>query len=211
MKVMIVDDHLVVRKGLCYFFKQEASVEITAEAGTGEEAMKILSEGTKPDLILLDLSMPGIGGVEVTSFVKKQYPSVKVLVLTSFEDEDHVISAVQAGADGYCLKDTDPEELLKAIQRVVKGSKNIDPKVAGHLFQHVHHEKSDEVIAVQSLTRREREVLIEIARGKNNREIAATLFITEKTVKTHITNLFAKLAVEDRTKAALLAIRHKLL
>ncbi len=207
---MIVDDHQVVRKGLYYFFLKEVGIEIIGEASNGKDAIDQLKNGLSPDVILLDLSMPVMDGVEATTHIKKHFPPVKVLVLTSFEDQEHVISAVQAGADGYCLKDTDPEELLAAIHRVSQGSKNIDPKVASHLFQHVHQEESEELKALKTLTNREREVLIEISKGKANHEIANTLFISEKTVKTHITNLFSKLPIQDRTQAALLAIKYKL-
>ncbi|PYZ99229.1 DNA-binding response regulator [Alteribacter lacisalsi] len=206
---MIVDDHQVVRKGLVYFFKGEQSIHIAGEAADGREAVAMLENGLKPDVILLDLNMPGMNGTDVIRIVKKTKPYVNILVLTSFEDEDHVITAIRAGADGYCLKDTEPEDLLKAIQQVAGGSKNIDPKVAPHLFQHVHKDESEEVSALRSLTRRECEVLLEIAEGRTNTQIAGRLFVSEKTVKTHITNLFAKLPVEDRTQAALLALRNK--
>ncbi|TMW70304.1 response regulator [Alteribacter natronophilus] len=207
--IFIVDDHQVVRKGLIYFFKGEPSVEIAGEASDGREALDMLKAGLRPDVMLLDLNMPGMSGVEVTAEVKRTFPDIRILVLTSFEDEDHVIRAVQAGADGYCLKDTEPEELLRAIHQVAEGTKNIDPKVATHLFHHVNKEESDETRALKSLTRREREVLLEIALGHTNVQIAERLFISEKTVKTHITNLFSKLPCEDRTQAALLALRNK--
>lgn len=211
IKLMIVDDHHIVRKGLSFFFAREKQFEVVAEAGNGLDALKVLNSGTKVDVILLDLAMPKMDGVETTRRVKANNPNQKILVLTSFEDQEHVISAIQAGADGYCLKDTEPENLMEAIQRVFAGNKNIDPKVANHLFQHVNQGESEEIKALRELTNREREVLIEIAKGKSNKKIAEDLFISEKTVKTHITNLLSKLPVTDRTQAALFAVRHQLI
>nr|WP_183041050.1 response regulator transcription factor [Salipaludibacillus neizhouensis] len=209
MKLMIVDDHPVVRKGLTFFFSQDKHFDVVSEATNGIEMIQSLEQGLNVDIILLDLSMPKMGGVEATRKVKLANPEQKILVLTSFEDAENVISAIQAGADGYCLKDTEPENLIVAIKRVLDGDKNIDPKIANHLFEHVSGE-SPEYKALKALTQREKEVLIEIAKGKNNREIAETLFISVRTVKTHITNLFSKLPVTDRTQAALFAIKHNL-
>lgn len=207
---MIVDDHHIVRKGLTFFFARETEFEVVAEARDGMEAVEAIENGVSMDVILLDLSMPQMDGVEATRKIKGKNPNQKILVLTSFEDQEHVISAIQAGADGYCLKDTEPENLMEAIKRVFAGNKNIDPKVANHLFQHVNQGESEEVKALKELTKREREVLIEIAKGKSNKKIAEALFVSEKTVKTHITNLFSKLPVKDRTQAALFAVKHKL-
>ncbi|WP_018924496.1 response regulator [Salsuginibacillus kocurii] len=207
--LMVVDDHHIVRKGLVFYFEHEEQYDVKAEASNGKEALTLL-ESYQVDVILLDLSMPELDGVETTKHIKARNADQKILVLTSFEDQDHVIAAIQAGADGYCLKDTEPDDLLEAIRQVAHGHKNIDPKVAPHLLQHVHQEKSEETLRLQSLTKREREVLREITKGNNNGEIALALHITEKTVKTHITNLFSKLDVCDRTQAALLAVKHKL-
>lgn len=209
IKLMIVDDHPIVRKGLTFFFSQEKHFEVVAEATNGVEMIQSLEQDLDVDIILLDLSMPEMGGVEAARIVKHANPEQKILVLTSFEDEENVISAIQAGADGYCLKDTEPENLIIAIQCVLNGNKNIDPKVANHLFEHVSSGESPELKALKKLTKREKEVLIEIAKGKNNSEIAETLYVSVKTVKTHITNLFAKLPVTDRTQAALFAVKHK--
>lgn len=208
---MIVDDHHIVRKGLSFFFGKEDSFEVVAEASNGLEALQVLEGGLEADVILLDLSMPIMDGVEAARKIKLQYSNQKILVLTSFEDQEHVISAIQAGADGYCLKDTEPEKLIEAIGRVFHGNKNIDPKVASHLFQHVNQCESEEEKALRELTKREKEVLIEIGKGKSNKEIGEALFVSEKTVKTHITNIFSKLPVNDRTQAALFAVKHRLI
>ncbi|PKR77583.1 DNA-binding response regulator [Halalkalibacillus sediminis] len=210
VKLMIVDDHHVVRQGLAFYFTKDKQFEVVAEGSNGLEALSFLEKGLEVDVILLDLSMPEMDGVEATKEIKHRYPHQKILILTSFGDQDNVISAVRAGADGYCLKDTEPEELISAIQKVFKGDKNIDPKVANHLFQHVNNEESEDSKAIQELTKREREVLVEIAKGKNNKEIAESLFVTEKTIKTHISNLFSKLPVSDRTQAALFAVKNKI-
>ncbi|MBU9721438.1 response regulator transcription factor [Bacillus alkalicola] len=211
MKILIADDHHVVRKGLTFFFANEETVEVIAEAKNGIEVIEAMERGTPIDVILMDLSMPIIDGVEATKRLKERFPSIKILVLTSFEDQEHVISAIRAGADGYCLKDTEPENLIEAIIRVYKGNKNIDPKVANHLFEHVNKEEADDIKALKDLTKREREVLKEIGKGKSNQCIAESLYISEKTVKTHITNLLSKLPVNDRTQAALFAVKHKVI
>ncbi|UCZ55155.1 response regulator transcription factor [Bacillus shivajii] len=209
--IIVVDDHHVVRKGLLFFLEKKKQFSIIGEAANGKELLELLKTNQKmPDIILLDLSMPIMDGVSTTKELKKLAPEVKILILTSFEDEDHVISAIEAGADGYCLKDTAPDDLVAAIENVYEGKKDIDPKVATHLLKRVQKPTDEETSAIDSLTKREREVLIQIANGKNNKEISETLFITEKTVKTHITNVFAKLPVQDRTQAALFAVKHGL-
>ncbi len=210
IKLIVVDDHHVVRQGLIFFLEKNSHFSIVGEASNGKELLGLLEECETPDVILLDLSMPILDGTLTTKKLKAQYPEISILILTSFEGEEHVIPAIQAGADGYCIKDTTPEDLVTAIENVYEGKKNIDPKVASHLLKHVQKPSDEEVLAIESLTRREREVLIEIASGKNNREIAECLYITEKTVKTHITNIFSKLPVHDRTQAALFAVKHQI-
>ncbi|MBU9713421.1 response regulator transcription factor [Bacillus tamaricis] len=208
MKLLIVDDHHVVRQGLSFVLEQQESLTIIGQASNGLEAIQFIDTNQLPDLVLLDLSMPKMDGVETTAIIKRKNPDIKIVVLTSFDDQDHVISAIRAGADGYCLKDTSPEDLVATIHEVNNGIKKVDSKVATHLFQHVSKPADEETLAIKQLTIREKEVLIELSMGKSNKEIAETLFITEKTVKTHISNIFSKLPVQDRTQAALFAVKH---
>ncbi|AIC96085.1 response regulator [Shouchella lehensis] len=210
MKVMIVDDHTVVRKGLVFYLNTIEDMEIVGEANNGEEALQKLKT-VQPDLILMDLFMPKLNGMEATSQIKALYPHVKILVLSSFSDKDHVIPALQAGADGYQLKDIDPEQLVETMRAVLNGENKLHDKVTKFVLNRIATPMSEEEQAIELLTKREREVLVEIASGYSNKEIADRLGITEKTVKTHLSHVFSKLHVSDRTQAALFAVKHSLL
>ncbi|GAF23673.1 DNA-binding response regulator [Bacillus sp. JCM 19047] len=210
MKVMIVDDHTVVRKGLVFYLNTIEEMEIVGEANNGEEALQKLKT-VQPDLILMDLFMPKLNGMEATNQIKALYPHVKILVLSSFSDKDHVIPALQAGADGYQLKDIDPEQLVETMRAVLNGENKLHDKVTKFVLNRIATPMSEEEQAIELLTKREREVLVEIASGYSNKEIADRLGITEKTVKTHLSHVFSKLHVSDRTQAALFAVKHSLL
>ncbi|KQL56740.1 MULTISPECIES: response regulator [Bacillaceae] len=210
MKVMIVDDHTVVRKGLVFYLNTIEDMEIVGEANNGEEALQKLKT-VQPDLILMDLFMPKLNGMEATNQIKTLYPHVKILVLSSFSDKDHVIPALQAGADGYQLKDIDPEQLVETMRAVLNGENKLHDKVTKFVLNRIATPMSEEEQAIELLTKREREVLVEIASGYSNKEIADRLGITEKTVKTHLSHVFSKLHVSDRTQAALFAVKHSLL
>ncbi|WP_144560116.1 response regulator [Shouchella miscanthi] len=210
MKVMIVDDHTVVRKGLVFYLNTIEEMEIVGEANDGEEALQKLKT-VQPDLILMDLFMPKLNGMEATNQIKALYPHVKILVLSSFSDKDHVIPALQAGADGYQLKDIDPEQLVETMRAVLNGENKLHDKVTKFVLNRIATPMSEEEQAIELLTKREREVLVEIASGYSNKEIADRLGITEKTVKTHLSHVFSKLHVSDRTQAALFAVKHSLL
>ncbi|MBG9785012.1 MULTISPECIES: response regulator [Shouchella] len=210
MKVMIVDDHTVVRKGLVFYLNTIEDMEIVGEANNGEEALQKLKT-VQPDLILMDLFMPKLNGMEATNQIKALYPHVKILVLSSFSDKDHVIPALQAGADGYQLKDIDPEQLVETMRAVLNGENKLHDKVTKFVLNRIATPMSEEEQAIELLTKREREVLVEIASGYSNKEIADRLGITEKTVKTHLSHVFSKLHVSDRTQAALFAVKHSLL
>lgn len=210
MKVMIVDDHTVVRKGLVFYLNTIEDMEIVGEANDGEEALQKLKT-VQPDLILMDLFMPKLNGMEATNQIKALYPHVKILVLSSFSDKDHVIPALQAGADGYQLKDIDPEQLVETMRAVLNGENKLHDKVTKFVLNRIATPMSEEEQAIELLTKREREVLVEIASGYSNKEIADRLGITEKTVKTHLSHVFSKLHVSDRTQAALFAVKHSLL
>lgn len=207
IRILIADDHHVVRRGLVFFLKTQQEIEIIGEAKNGKEAVE-LALSLKPDIVLMDLEMPVQNGIEATREIKKHCPEIKVMMLTSFSDQDHVIPALEAGASGYQLKDIEPDELVKAIKQLMTGENQLHPKATSHLLSHLSGKNSSEKKSVDELTKREIEVLQEIAKGKSNKEIAADLFITEKTVKTHVSNLLSKLELADRTQAALFAVRN---
>ncbi|MCM3706259.1 MULTISPECIES: response regulator [Cytobacillus] len=207
IKVLIADDHHVVRRGLVFFLKTQQEIEIIGEAKNGLEAIEMMHTN-QPDVILMDLDMPVMNGIEATRQIKLKYPDVKIMILTSFSDQDHVIPAIEAGASGYQLKDIEPDILVRAIVQLMKGENQLHPKATSHLLTHLTNKNSTERQPIEELTKRELEVLREIAKGKSNKEIASSLFITEKTVKTHVSNLLSKLELADRTQAALYAVRH---
>ncbi|MDD1514016.1 response regulator [Priestia megaterium] len=207
IKILIADDHHVVRKGLAFFLQTQPDLEIVGEASNGEEALK-LATSLEPHIVLMDLSMPILDGIEATKELKKQAPHIQVMILTSFSDQDHVIPALEAGASGYQLKESDPDELVAAIRKLMNGENQLHPKVTTHLLTRLTKSSEKKVNCIDHLTKREKDVLKEIAKGKSNKEIGASLHITEKTVKTHVSNILSKLGVQDRTQAALYAVQH---
>jgi len=209
IRVLIVDDHHVVRRGLVFFLGTQQDIEIIGEAGNGEEAVN-LANSLNPDVILMDLVMPVMDGIVATKLIKADHPDMKIIILTSFSDQDHVIPALEAGASGYQLKDIQPDDLVRCIKKVMDGESHLHPKATSHLLANLSTKGTEEKSRIEELTKREVEVLREIAKGKSNKEIASTLVITEKTVKTHVSNLLAKLEVADRTQAALYAVKNKL-
>ncbi|MER0468578.1 response regulator transcription factor [Bacillus cabrialesii subsp. cabrialesii] len=209
MKIVIADDHHVVRKGLRFFFATQDDIEVAGEAATGTEALRVIEE-TKPDLVLMDLSMPEMDGIQAIRKAVQHFPGINIIVLTSYCDQEHVIPALQAGAKAYQLKDTEPEELVKTLRQVHAGEYMMSQAIMPHVLTHMRNQHDPEKDKFYQLTRREKDVLIEIANGKSNKEIAAALFISEKTVKTHVSNLLAKLEVADRTQAALFAVKYNL-
>lgn len=204
--VLIADDHPVVRQGLRTFLALQEDVEVVGEAGDGEEAVARARE-LLPDVALVDLVMPKLDGIEAIRRIREASPSTKAIVLTSFADDDKVVPAVKAGAAGYLLKDVAPDDLIDAIRRVHRGEALLHAAVAARLMQEVSHDAERPGAA---LTAREREVLRLIAHGRSNREIASDLVLSEKTVKTHVSNILAKLHLADRTQAALYAVRERL-
>ena len=205
--VLIVDDHSVVREGLRAFLQLQDGIEVAGEAGDGEEALE-QALALRPDVILMDLVMPKLDGVAAMRELRARVPESRVIVLTSFLDDERLLPAVQAGAAGYLLKNSEPAELVRAIRAAHGGETIIDPTVASRLVQAIADGRRS--AADQALTRREREVLELIARGRSNKRIAFELGISEKTVKTHVGHVLAKLGVSDRTQAALLAVREGL-
>jgi NarL family two-component system response regulator LiaR len=214
--VLVVDDHAVVRQGLRMFIEMQNDMEVLGEGTNGIEAVELASL-LKPDVILLDLLMPQMDGVEATRKIIAYNPHSRVLILTSFGEDDKVFPAIRAGAQGYLLKDIQPRDLVQAIRETYRGKAQLHPDVARRLMMAVTGEsaakeaKSNTLpVELEGLTEREREVLEYIAQGLSNREIAERMVISEKTVKTHVSNLLDKLDLEDRTRAAIWALKHGL-
>ncbi|MGR5963564.1 response regulator [Bacillus cereus] len=210
IKVLLVDDHTVVLKGLAFFLSTQEDLELVGEANNGKEALVKVGE-TTPDVILMDLYMPEMDGVEATAYIKKEYPNVKVIVLTSFSDQAHVLPALRAGASGYILKDVEPDQLVEAIRSAYKGNIQLHPDIANALLSQtlpVEEKEEEPSIQVDMLTARENEVLQLLAKGMSNKEIASVLVITEKTVKAHVSSILSKLNLSDRTQAALYAVKN---
>jgi DNA-binding NarL/FixJ family response regulator len=208
IKVLIADDHHVVRRGLLFFLKTQKDINVVGEATNGREAVE-LTASLRPDIVLMDLVMPEMDGIQATKRIKEKYPRTEVLMLTSFSDRDHVIPAIEAGAAGYQLKDIEPDDLVESIRKLMRGENTLHPQATSQLMK-VREPQEEPPHKLYPLTPREQDVLSELTKGKSNREIASSLFVTEKTVKTHISNIFSKLHVQDRTQAALYAVKHGL-
>ncbi len=200
--ILVVEDHTVVRDGLRALISAEPGMQVIGTAGDGVEAVT-LAEALQPDVILMDLILPRLDGVEATRQIRKMNPAVRILVLTSFGENQLIFSAIKAGAVGYLMKDTSSEELLQAIRDTAQGQPSFQPEIARKLTGEfpVSGEKEPE------LTSREIEILQLVALGKTNQEIADHLFLSERTVRTHITNILSKLGLTNRTQAALYALR----
>ena len=206
IRVLIADDHPVVRQGLRTFLGIQDDIEVVGEAEDGASAVT-LAESLDPDIVLMDLKMPGADGLAALTELRARGVKARVLVLTSVTERGHVLPAVQAGAAGYLYKDVDPQALVQAIRAVNDGHVLFAPDAAEAMLRDGSAERDGDR-GLAALTEREREVLVHIARGRSNREIARALVVSEKTVKTHVSNLLMKLGVQDRTQAALYAVRH---
>ncbi|GGE44551.1 DNA-binding response regulator [Pullulanibacillus camelliae] len=205
IKVLIIDDHDMVRRGLHAYLDVEEGIEVVGEVADGAEAAAA-AKRLEPDVILMDLMMEKMGGIEATRAVIEGSPNVKVIVLTSFYDDEKIFPALEAGATSYLLKTASAEEIVEAVRKAYRGDSVIDAKVAGKMINRLHHKTAKH----EELTSREREVLVLIGKGKTNAEIAEELFIGIKTVKTHVSNILSKLDVSDRTQAAIYAHQHHL-
>ncbi len=208
ISVLLIDDHRVVRQGLRDFLELHATIDVVGEASSGEEGIQLACE-LLPDVVLMDLVMSGIDGVEATRRLTRVSPSSRVIVLTSFADDDKIFPAIKAGAISYLLKDVSPEELAHAVHAARRNEAVLHPDVAARLMQEFSTADSPHA-PIDQLTEREMEVLRLIARGRSNRAIADELVISEKTVKTHVSNLLSKLHLADRTQAAIYALRQRL-
>lgn len=214
--VLLVDDHAVVRQGLRMFIEMQKDMEVLGEGSTGIEAVDLATR-LNPDVILLDLLMPQMDGVEATRIILEKNPHSRVLILTSFGEDDRVFPAIRAGAQGYLLKDIQPQDLVQAIRETYQGKAQLHPDITRRLMMIVSGDKPAKETKpdslpseLQILTERERQVLEYIAQGMTNREIADEMVISDKTVKTHVSNLLDKLNLEDRTRAAIWALKHGL-
>jgi NarL family two-component system response regulator LiaR len=206
IKVLIVDDHAIVRQGLRTFLELQADIEIVGEAENGLQAVEQAGR-EHPDVVLLDLVMPIMDGIQATREIMERSPGSRVLILTSFGDDDKVFPAIRAGAQGYLLKDIPPQELAQAVRDAHQGKAQLHPDIARKLMADVAAREEKPPPAPDELTERERDVLRLIAQGFSNQQIARELVISEKTVKTHVSSILSKLHVEDRTQAAIYALK----
>ncbi|MGD8967701.1 MAG: response regulator transcription factor [Anaerolineae bacterium] len=208
IRILVADDHAVVREGLRALIETEPEMELVGEAADGVEAVRQAC-ALEPDVILLDLVMPRKGGIEAIREIKEEKPTARILVLTSFAEDDKVFPAIKAGAQGYLLKDASPRELLRAIRDIHRGEPSMHPTIARKLMLEL--QRSPELpLTEEPLTAREAEVLGLVARGLTNQEIADRLFVSERTVRTHVSNILSKLHLANRTQAALYALREGL-
>ena len=206
IKVLLVDDHEMVRLGVSTYLSIQPDIEVVGEASDGQEGVeKALS--LRPDVILMDLVMDNMDGITATKEILAQWPQAKILIVTSYIDDEKVFPAIQAGASGYLLKTSSAQEIAEAVRKTIVGERVIEEEVSEKIQ---NQDYANQYFLYEELTNREREVLDLIAQGKSNQEIAEILFITLKTVKTHVSNILAKLGVEDRTQAAIYSFKHGL-
>jgi len=204
IRILLVDDHKIVRQGVRAFFDAHEGIEVIGEAGSGAEAVKLVEERV-PDVVLMDLIMPGMDGVEATRLAKSISPRTQIVVLTSYHDDEHIFPALQAGALSYILKDVEMDELAEAVFKASRGEATLHPQVASRVIQELHGRKKDENTLSVDLTKRETEILKAIAQGMSNSEIAEKFVISKYTVKGHVSNILSKLHLADRTQAAVYA------
>jgi DNA-binding NarL/FixJ family response regulator len=215
IRVLLVDDHAMVRRGMRDFLELHADIEVVGEAVDGSDAIERATE-LHPDIVVMDLMMPVVDGIESTARLKAALPDVEVIAITSFVEEDRVVAAIEAGASGFLLKDAEADELASAIRAAAVGEVHLDPAIASIVARRMRDGshtgaadgRADE--GLDTLTARERDVLTRVARGLPNRQIAEDLGITERTARTHVSNILAKLGLASRTQAALLAVQHGL-
>ena len=206
MTVLLVDDHELVRRGVRAFLETRPDITVVAEAASGEEAIRQAAEHA-PDVALMDLIMPGMDGVEATRRLSASSPRTRIVMLTSYHDDEHIFPAIRAGALSYVLKEVGPEELVRAVRKAAAGEAVLHPRVAARVVRELHGARREEPNAFRELSDRELEVLKLIADGLSNAEISTRLYVSEKTVKSHVSNILGKLHLADRTQAAVYAWR----
>ena len=216
IRILIADDHALLRQGIRNFLSLESDFEIIGEAADGEETIRRASE-LRPDILLLDINMPKGNGIEVATRLRETHPEIRILALTIHDDENYMMKMIQSGAAGYLLKDVEPSVMVQAIRRIYAGESFVEPSLTKKLFHGITNREElrpslpvHGPLEVDRLSAREIEVLQLIGRGMSNAEIARELFLSEKTVKNHLTNIFRKIRVTDRTQAVLYAIKHKI-
>lgn len=209
--ILLVDDHPLLRQGIRKVLELEADMRVVGEAGTGEEALK-LARNLRPLIVLMDINLPDISGIEAAKLIKAELPDTKILALTIHDDDEYMVQMVRAGATGYILKDVDPGGLIKAVRAAARGESYISPSIAGKVFGVLNRlaRQGEGQPRKRLLTNREQEVLELIVQGCSNAKIAQLLVISEKTVKNHVTSVLRKLEVRDRTQAAVYALKNKL-
>lgn len=206
IRILLVDDHEMVRIGVSAYLQSQKDMEVVGEATNGQEAVQMALE-LRPDLILMDMVMPIMNGAEATKAIIDQWPEAKIMVVTSFLDDDKVYPALQAGAVSYILKTSKASRIADSIRETMNGTPVLEPEVMTKMMKQMRHER----VLHEELTEREMEILLLLARGLTNQEVAEQLFIAVKTVKTHVSNILAKLEVHDRTQAVIYAFQHKLI
>jgi DNA-binding NarL/FixJ family response regulator len=209
-RLLIVDDHEVVRLGLKALLQRYPQFEVVGEAGTAKEAIDLTTR-IKPDVVLMDIRLPGTSGIEACEEITKTHPDVKVIILTSYAEDEMLFSAIRAGASGYVLKQIGGEDLIKAIESVERGEALLDPAVTQRVFQEVRRAvKEEEASAFANLSTQEKHVLLLVAEGRTNREIAKELYLGEGTVRNYVSSILCKLGVSNRAEAAAYAVEHNL-
>ncbi|MGX9133007.1 response regulator [Rummeliibacillus sp. JY-2-4R] len=206
IRILLADDHEMVRIGVSAYLQAQPDMEVVAEAENGEKAVELALKH-RPDIILMDMVMPIMTGAEATEAIIKQWPEAKIMIVTSFLDDDKVYPALEAGAISYLLKTTNARQIADAIRNTYNGQPVLEPEVTNKMMQRMRHKDKP---LHEDLTDREHEILLLMAQGKNNQDIANELFIALKTVKTHVSNILSKLEVQDRTQAVVYAFNHEL-
>lgn len=214
IKILLVEDHELTRKGIAYSLKTFPDIEIIGDVDNGKKAVDFISS-KKPDVILMDIAMPVMNGIDATKKINESYPDIKIIMLTSINEKQSVLSAFHSGANAYCMKDIKSEELINIIKAVMTGAVWIDPNIARYVLDILQttgiQEENKTTSNLFNLTAREREILKLIAEGRSNKDIAEKLVLSLHTVKNHVKNIIQKLAVDDRTQAAILALKENLI